>query len=116
MAFINGYQVSNSGGGAGRKDMVSVYLNGSLLARVTPPNRNPLGYIRQRLKSRYRADFVAQLLAANVSQKDIDAILTPTSAEAQEELARLHLEQARRQVAELEKKLGSFYNLPVNNA
>lgn len=63
-------KVSNTNGKRGRRDFVRVYLNGALVAEVSPRSRNPLGYLRAHPASKYRAELLRQLNARGIAPAD----------------------------------------------
>ena len=66
--------VSNTNSNGKNKTAVKVYVDGSLIAEVNPPKRNPLQYIRDH-DGQYRKSLVEQCTNAGLSNCKIKEVL-----------------------------------------
>ena len=75
---IDDLEVSNTNMSTDRKNSYScvrVYRNGALIALVKMNTLNPLGYIRQHKKSKYRIQLINQLVDKGVNFDTVSKIV-----------------------------------------
>jgi hypothetical protein len=66
---VAGVRVSNTSGRAGYPSAVRVYLHNRLIAEVTLSCRNPLGYLRDRKRSKHVDSLRDQCLAGGLTEE-----------------------------------------------
>lgn len=68
-------RVSNTSGNANQPSAIRVYKDDIMIAEVFPTRRNPLQYIKDYPRSKYRKELIDQLVKAGLSGREINKIL-----------------------------------------
>jgi hypothetical protein len=72
---VAGVRVSNTSGRAGYPSAVRVYLHNRLIAEVTLTPRNPLGYLRDRKRSKHLNNLRDQCIAGGLTIEQFNMIV-----------------------------------------